>query len=167
MARKASTFSVSKIIASKRARVSELQDDIKALKEKKSLLDLGASMCEHVAQVAQLHDAFKWPFSNTYVGPYSVEFDASFEVPVTSLKDGPLVAILEAAMAAGFTTEDTYDSTNAYEGARVYPMKATIGDLRVTLRIRAVVQDAEGATCRKVQTGLKLEEVPQYQLICE
>lgn len=166
MAKKPATFSVSKIIAEKRDRVASLREDIKRAEQHRGLLQLGAKMCEHVATVAKRHDAFQWPCHNIYVG-YGVEFDASFEVPVSSLKDGPLVDILEAALAAGFAPEETYDSTSAYEGARIYPMKAVIGDLRVTLRIRAVVQDADGATCRKVQVGTKIEEVPTYQLVCE
>ena len=166
MAKKPTTFSVSKTIAGKRERVASLREDIKRIEENKGLLQLGAKMCEVVAREAQRYDALKWPTSTVYVG-YGVEFDASFEVPVTSLKEGPLTAILEAALAAGFEPEETYDSTNSYEGARIYPMRAVVGDLRVNLRIRAVVQDAEGATCRKVQIGTKLEEVAQYQLVCE
>ena len=166
MAKKPATFSVSKTITEKRERIASLRDDVKRIEENKGLLQLGAKMCEVVAREAQRHDACKWATSNIYVG-YGVEFDAAFEVPVTSLKDGPLTAILETAMAAGFEPEQTYDSASAYEGARVYPMKAVVGDLRVTLRIRAVVQDAEGATCRKVQVGTKLEEVPTFALVCE
>ena len=166
MAKKPATFAVSKVVESKRERIAELRDNLKGIESHRGLLQLGAKMCEHVARVAQKHDAFQWPCQSVYVG-YGAEFDASFEVPVTSLKDGPLVAVLEAAMAAGFQPEQTYDSTSAYEGARVYPMRAVVGDLRVNLRIRAVVQDAEGATCRNVQVGTKLEEVPTYQLVCE
>ena len=166
MARKPATFSVSKTIDAKRARVAELHSEIKQIKEHKGMLDLAAKLCEYVARVARTHSEVQWPTSNIHTG-YGLQYDASFEMPVTSLKDGPLVAVLEAAMEAGFTPEETYDSANAYEGTRVYPMKIVIADLRVTLRIRAVVQEAEGATCKRVAVGTKYEEVVQYALQCE
>ena len=166
MAKKPATFSISKTIAAKRKRVAELRADIKGMEEHKGLLALGAKLCEHVASVAKKHGACEWPTSNVYVG-YGVNFDAAFEMPVTSLKSGPIVAVLEEAMAAGFEPEETYDYASNYEGSRVFPLRMVVGDMRVTLRIKAVVQDAEGATCKKVAVGTRYEEVVQYALQCE
>jgi hypothetical protein len=169
MARKPASFSIASHIAERKAELRDARARIKRIENNAGLLKLGFAMVEEVAKRAKLHDAFAWP--NAYVWAYDAggaELSASFEVPCTSLKDGPLPDILSKALVLGFEATGSDDAVGELYAERKYRFtKRLSDDVVVKLTIRAAIRDADGATCRKVQVGTKLEEVAQYQLVCE
>ena len=168
MARKPSFFLVSKYLASRKAQVRAVRAEIKRAEENSDELALGAAECNAVARVAALHGEVKYSHMSVWSG-YALELTCSFEVPCTSLTSGVIPEVLNAALNYGFEADadSSYDSVGQYEATRVYGFSKTIGKVRVYLKVRANVKDAEGATCRKVQVGTKIEQVPQYELVCE
>ena len=168
MARKPASFSFSSHVRDQRAQLRDARDRITRIEANAGLLKAGFSLVEEVAKRAKLLDAFAWP--NAHVWAYDAgdaELSASFEVPCTSLKDGPLPDILSKAMLVGFEPTSTDDAVGELYAERKYRFTKRLGGVVVNLTIRAAIQDADGATCRKVQVGTKLEEVAQYQLVCE
>jgi hypothetical protein len=168
MARKPATFSFSSYVASRKAQLREHRKTLASIEANAEWFRVASAVCESVAKVAKLHNACEWANDYPYVyNDNSLEFAASFEAPCTSLKEGAIPAILEAALAAGFEATTTDDSVTSYDARRNYRFTQTIGPVVVNLTVRASVKEADGATCRKVQVGTKIEEVAQFTLVCD
>lgn len=168
MAKKPASFSLSNHLAERKAESRELRARIKRIEDNAGLLKLGFAMVEEVAKRAKLHDAFAWPNAHVWAWHEGyAELSAGFEVPCTSLKDGPLPDILSKALVLGFEATGSDDALGETYAERKYRFTKNLGGVVVNLTIRAAIREADGATCRKVQVGTKLEEVAQYQLVCE
>jgi hypothetical protein len=93
------------------------------------------------------------------------ELNISIEDTVTSLKDGAVPALLEAIGTYGFEAIGSHDYALENVASRVYRFAATIGAVDVTIRVEANIADGS-ESCKKVQTGVKLEETAVYEIVC-
>jgi hypothetical protein len=93
------------------------------------------------------------------------ELAVTIEDTATSLKDGAVPALLEAISTFGFEAIGSHDYALEWCASRVYRFTATIGSVDVTVRVEANIADGS-ESCKKVQTGVKLEEVAQYEIVC-
>jgi hypothetical protein len=73
--------------------------------------------------------------------------------------------LLEAIGSYGFEAIGSHDYALEYCASRVYRFSATIGSVDVIVRVEANIADGS-ESCKKVQTGTKLEEVPVYEIQC-
>jgi len=89
----------------------------------------------------------------------------SIEDTVTSLKDGAVPALLEAIGTYGLEAVGTHDYALEYCASRVYRFEAKVGNVDLMVRVSANIADGS-ESCKKVQTGIKLEEVPVYEIQC-
>ena len=165
MARTKSLISVSDFITTRKTELRRMRDDLAQIESQKSWFATGAKICEEVAKIAKQHDAMQNLYVTPYIGYSYMELDVTFEVPCESLSTGVVPAVLEAAMATGFEPGETDDRLGDYSTTRVYRFKQTVGPLRINLRVRAEVKDGS-ESCRKVQVGTEVKEVPVYKLVC-
>jgi hypothetical protein len=170
MAKKPATFSYSSFVAEKRASLRDARVRLQNVEKHKGAVQLAASMLEIVAKRAKLLGTIEWSTMSAHgYDDGVVNVSATLEIPCTSLKDGVIPEVLTAAMLAGFEAVATDDSVYSWSATRNYRFTAKVGDLMaIDLTVKArVVDSADGATCRKVATGVKLEEVTQYELVCD
>jgi hypothetical protein len=166
MARSKSLISLTSYIKDRKEELRAQRERLNKIEANKGWFTTGAKVCEEVAKVAKQYNAIEYMNAYPHVGYSWLDLDVDFVVPCESLTEGVVPAVLEAALAAGFDATETADRVNEYTAARVYRFFQSIGPLRVTLAVRAEVKNTEGATCRKVQIGTVIEEVPKYQLVC-
>lgn len=89
----------------------------------------------------------------------------SIEDTVTSLRDGAVPALLEAIGTYGLEAIGTHDYALEYCASRVYRFETKVGNVNLTVRVEANIADGS-ESCKKVQTGVKFEEVPVYEIQC-
>ena len=87
-------------------------------------------------------------------------------VGVKSLKEGRVPATLATAMERGFEFEAPEDYAGKWSARRKYASTAKVGLVKVRLVIEADIAD-DAESCRKVQTGVELEPVAKYEIICD
>jgi hypothetical protein len=165
MAKKPALVSISKSIAAAKEDAKNARERAKQFAEARPILAGAEHDAEMVAKTAAR--VAQCRYVNTGIWLYSEpELSVSFEVPVTSLKEGAIIAVLEAAMDLGFLTEETTDYVKEYCAHRTYRfIKRYENGSRCLLKITAdVALDSE--SCRRIQTGVKLEEVPQFEMVC-
>lgn len=128
---------------------------------------------EFIAAVTKRFDessisANTWVTCDTWDGcedPVGIE--QSYRARVDSMKEGLVPQMLKVLMEAGFEVTKTND--NANEGSRCFNLvrpKDQAGRLNAVINFYAVVSGSEHATCRKVQIGTEVKEIPVYALEC-
>ena len=167
MARTKSLISLSTYIKDRKEELRAQRERLNAIEANKGWFITGAKVCEEVAKVAKQYGALQYMNAYPYVGFSRLDLDVDFTVPCESLTEGVVPAVLEAALSAGFEAVETTDRVDQYTTARVYRFFQSLGPVRITLAVRAEVENTEGATCKKVQIGTEIKEVPKYQLVCE
>lgn len=90
---------------------------------------------------------------------------------VTSMKEGIAPDFMRSLLEAGFDIDKTSDTANAVCSHRTFEFtrsaRPDIQMLPIALCFTARLIDAPDATCRKVQTGTRVVELPTYQLVCD
>jgi hypothetical protein len=169
MAKKPATFSYSSFLAEKRESLRDARVRLQNVEKHKGMVQLAATMLETVAKRAKLLGSVDWANMSAYAYDGDVvHVSATLEVPCTSLKEGVIPEVLSAAMVAGFEPVATDDNVYSWSASRNYRFNASIEGMTIEFNIKArIKEDADGATCRKVATGVKLEEVTQYELVCD
>jgi hypothetical protein len=170
MARIAKPVSFSRAITTKRESLAEARKDLTDLqaqgKEFAPAYAVVNAIIENAQQIGFAKHFYARPSTyQKWDGTFRNELNVSIEDTVTSLKDGSLPALLEAIGTYGFEAESTFDYALEYVASRVFRHTAKIGSVDVTLRVEANIADGS-ESCRKVQTGTKLEEVPVYEIQC-
>lgn len=127
---------------------------------------------KHVNTVFARHpeiNAYSW----TSVQPWQDDFPVKLVVSVTheviSMKEGIAPAFMRSLLEAGFDIEATKDNISDSSARRTFEFKRLGNESKipVDLTFNAQLVDSPDATCRKVQTGTEIKEVPTYQLVCE
>ncbi len=98
----------------------------------------------------------------------SVTLEINLSAPVLSMKEGLVPTLCRVLMNANFEIKRTEDYANEHRGQRAFEFRREKTDdyVEVKLRFEARTMDDEKATCRRVQTGVKVTEVPVYELQC-
>ncbi len=88
---------------------------------------------------------------------------------VTSMKEGIAPAFMRSVLEAGFDIGGSQDAATALSASRTFEFRRPSNETMVPVKLTFVAQleNAPDATCRKVQTGTKVVEVPTYELVCE
>jgi len=88
---------------------------------------------------------------------------------VTSMKEGIAPAFMRSVLEAGFDIGGSQDAATALSASRTFEFRRPSNETMVPIKLTFVAQleNAPDATCRKVQTGTKVVEVPTYELVCE
>ena len=112
---------------------------------------------------------YAWTRVNTWNTAEPVTLCLSTIHEVTSMKVGIIPAFMRSLLEAGFDAVKTSDQTSKGAANRTFEFKrpAKPGILPIEFSFTAKLVDAPDATCRKVQTGTEIKEVPTYQLVCE
>ncbi len=158
------TISVSSLLKSK-------TDDLG--RQRKSVQNLRAHSAK-LAQALALTDAVQRLADSTWANPVAyewsetlVELNVVCRIKVDSLKGEKMVAILEAAEAIpGLDAKGTRDWATASWAEREFIYRGNPYGVNVMLKVEAEIP-VDGEACKRVQTGVKLEEVPQYEIVCE
>jgi hypothetical protein len=150
-------------LAEKRKELGELQDQAQAFAPAYAVVN---AIIENAQGIGFAKEFRARP--STWLGwsgKYHNELHVSIEDTVTSLKDGAVPALLEAIGTYGFEAIGSHDYALEYCASRVYRFSATIGAVDVIVRVEANIADGS-ESCKKVQTGVKLEEVAVYEIQC-
>jgi len=88
---------------------------------------------------------------------------------VLSMKEGLVPQMLKVLMDAGFDATSTNDYTSEWSGYRTYKLQRLASEAQAGIIVEFVATPvkSEAATCRKVQTGVEMKEVPVWKLECE
>lgn len=127
---------------------------------------------KHVNTVFARHteiNAYSWTSVQPWMKDAPVTLHMSVTHEVTSMKEGIAPAFMRSLLEAGFDVETTTDTTNALDARRTFVFVRPSSESMVHMKLvfNAQLVDAPDATCRKVQIGTKMVEVPSYQLVCE
>lgn len=170
MARIAKPVSFSRAITDKREAIAEKRKDLADLQSQAKEFAPAYAVVNAIIENAQAI-GFAKHFRATpstwlgFSGIYRNELAVTIEDTATSLKDGAVPALLEAIGTFGFEAVGSHDYALEWCASRVYRFTATIGSVDVTVRVEANIADGS-ESCKKVQTGIKLEEVAQYEIVC-
>ena len=126
---------------------------------------------KHVNTVFARHpevSAYSWMSVTTWF-ERAVTLHVSVTHEVTSMKEGIAPAFMRSLLEVGFDVEATKDNISDSTARRTYEFKRPGSEtmVAVDLTFNAQLVDSPDATCRKVQTGTEIKEVPTYQLVCE
>jgi len=163
MARKTSSFSVTRVIAEKRENLASARAELAMLQDKAHLVRAALHFVNKVADHANAIGFTKWQNLNVWTGS-APEVSVTIEGYVSSLKQGAVVEILDNAMACGFEAIGSEDYLNSWASQRNFKFQQNVAGVDVTIRVVANINDSE--VCRKVQTGTKLVETPVYEIVC-
>lgn len=123
------------------------------------------------AVLARYADVNPYAWTNVCLWSKAVTLQVSIIHDVTSMKEGVAPAVIRSLLEAGFDIEKSTDRATDISADRTFefkrPANAVTGTIEVHISFTAKLVDAPEATCRKVQTGTKVVEVPTYQLVCE
>jgi hypothetical protein len=170
MARIAKPVSFARAITEKREALAEKRKDLAELQDQAQAFAPAYAVVNAIIENAQAI-GFAKHFRATpstwlgWSGNYRNELSVTIEDTATSLKDGAVPALLEAIGTFGFEAIGSHDYALEFCASRVYRFTATIGTVDVTVRVEANIADGS-ESCKKVQTGTKLEEVPVYEIQC-
>lgn len=165
MARKASAFSLTNMIAKRREDLAAARDGLKALKENAPAFRAATHVANMVANHASEIGFTRWAHVTPYASFGNLELMVNLEGYVDSLKEGAVIEILEQAMACGFEVTGSRDYLSEYASQRSFRFRQIIAGVKVDLTVVANIKEAS-ESCRKVKVGTKLEEVAQYELVC-
>jgi hypothetical protein len=165
MARKASAFSLTNILAKRREDLACARDSMKRLQDNAPAFRAAIHVANMVANHADEIGFTRRSYVNPYIGSSVQELSVTLEGYVDSLKKGAVVDMIEQAMACGFEDVGSRDYLSEHASQRSFRFVQVVAGVKIDLKIVANIQAASEA-CRKVQTGVKLEEVPQYELVC-
>jgi hypothetical protein len=170
MARIAKPVSFARAITEKREALAEKRKDLAELQDQAQAFAPAYAVVNAIIENAQ-QIGFSKHFRATpstwlgWAGNYRNELQVTIEDTVTSLKDGAVPALLEAIGTYGFEAVGSHDYALEFCASRVYRFTATIGTVDVVVRVEANIADGS-ESCKKVQTGTKLEEVAVYEIQC-
>jgi hypothetical protein len=170
MARIAKPVSFARAITEKRESLAEKRKELNELEAQAQAFAPAYAVVNAIIENAQAIGFAKHFYARpstwlSWTGNYKNELHISIEDTANSLKDGAVPALLEAIGTYGFEAVGTHDYALEYCASRVYRFTATIGSVDVTVRVEANIADGS-ESCKKVQTGVKLEEVAQYEIVC-
>ena len=166
MARKTSAFSLSRIVANRRKNLAEVRQELSDIQAHAAEIRAALHVVNMVADYAAEIDFTKWSGVSTWMIGATPELNVNLEGTVSSLKQGPIVDIIDRAMACGFEPVGTSDYLNDWASQRSFKFTHNIAGVRIELKITANIADAS-ETCRKVQVGTELKEVAKYEIVCE
>lgn len=168
MANKAQPFSFTRSINDS---LAQARQEVKRLNEVKAhAAQFGMAMAavNSVGKVARALNAFEWAYITPRVySENDMSLHCKFECTADSLKEGKVPAILEAIISAGFEATDSRDYANESFASRTFRFNQVLNGVQVTLAFEANIEASDAATCRKVQTGTKIEEVATYEIVCD
>ena len=165
MARKTSAFSLSRIVSTRRENLANARQELASLQAHAAELRAALHVVNMVADYAAEIDFTKWSSVSTYMFD-TPELNVNLEGTVSSLKQGPIVDIIDRAMACGFEPVGSTDYLNDWASQRTFKFTHSIAGVRIELKVTANIAEASAA-CRKVQVGTELKEVAKYEIICE
>jgi hypothetical protein len=170
MARKANAFSFTRTIAAKREDLARARLEITQLADQAEAFKPAYAIANAIAVFAATQGFDKYVRATpsvwiTWDGKADNKLDVRFEGNVDSLKDGPVPAICEAILGFGLEATSTSDYAANWCASRTFKFEGTFGGVRMDVRFEANINDGS-EQCRKVQTGVKLEEVAQYEIVC-
>lgn len=138
-------------------------------KHQKALTNAAKHVNTVFARHPDMVNAYSWTSISYWSDNAPVTLCMSVTHEVNSMKEGIAPAFIRSLLEAGFDVESTKDTATAESGHRTFNFKRPGSEtmVRMTLTFNAKLMNAPDATCRKVQTGVEVREVPTYQLVCE
>lgn len=170
MAKKPALFSLSSHLAERRGDLAQARKKIADITAHQTEFAAAVAVVNVAGKVASLHGCDRYASMSTEIwahwdGTMDLTLRASFEGNVSNFKEGTVPAVLEGIMAAGFEAKKTEDYASEYSAQREYRFEQKVGPVRVVLNFSAVLKE-ENDSCRKVQVGTELREVPKFEIVC-
>lgn len=111
--------------------------------------------------------------ANTWTNVQPWDNTVSLRITLTARTDsltvGLVPQVLRVLMEAGFEIggdQSDYVTSDTAQRSFVFIRKADADKTEIRVKLEAVIIESEQATCRKIQVGVKVEEVPVYKLEC-
>ena len=170
MARKASTFSFTRALASKREDLARARRDVAELTSQAESFKPVYAIANAIAAFAASQGFDRYVSASpsvwmTWDGKSDNRLDVRFEGNVDSLKSGPVPAICEAILGFGLEATSTSDYAADWCASRTFKFAGNFGGVRLNVCFEANVNDGSDQ-CRKVQVGTEIKEVAKYEIVC-
>lgn len=165
----AHTVNSAALIADRASSIEYWKRELVCLRKHQKVL---TKATKHVNTVFARHpdlSCYSWTSVSYWKDEGTVTLLMSVTQEVTSMKEGIAPAFMRSLLEAGFDIEATKDIATDEAAQRAFEFKRPGSETMVpmTLTFNAKLVNAPDATCRKVQTGVEVREVPTYQLVCE
>ena len=151
-------------IATKKSIRSDLKGSLAYAREQaaRKLAALPLAAADEAA-VLKLINGLEFSWYSSWLD-YEGEYKGRITIDVESIKHNPILSeLLDRFENAGFTSLSSRDRADEYSASRTYCYKLPNGG---GFEINASLQEGDGS-CRKVQTGTKVQEVPVYEIVCD
>ena len=176
MAKKQAFVSAAGFMVSKREGMDYARKQLSNLRGNYSAVSVAVRPINGIiGKIVKAHDG-RAVYHSAYinVSGYREHDDLSVEVSINLQDmlalDEPVVGFaINALRSAGFARDGELQKVaTEYSGYAQWQFSAQYGNVkvRVVLRAELAEEGAEGATCRKVQVGTELKEVPKYEIVC-
>lgn len=169
MARKASTFSFTRTLASKREDLARARKEVANLADHSDAFKPAYAIANAIAGFAASQGFDKYvcatPSVYSWYDRNDLSLDVRFEGNVDSLREGPVPAICECIAGYGLEAKYTTDYAADWGASRTFKFTGKIGDVDVNVRFEANINDGSDQ-CRKVQVGTEIKEVAKYEIVC-
>lgn len=157
------TLSVTSLIKSKADDLARQRKCVQKLRDNSARLAQALALTDAVQRLADT----AWANTNAYDWSDDIGLTVVCRVKVDSLKGEKIGAILEAAEAIpGLASDSSRDWATANWAEREFTYRGQPYGVDVRLKIEAEIP-VDGESCKRVQVGVKLEEVAQYEIVCE
>jgi len=176
MAKKQAFVSASEFLTSKRESMDYARKQLANLRRNQSAVSVAVRPINAiVGRIVKAHEG-RTVYTSAYlsVSGYREDDDLSVEVSINLQKmlalDEPVVGFaIRELRSAGFARVGELEKiANEYNGYAQWRFDAQYGNVKVRAILRAELAEegADGATCRKVQVGTELKEVPKFAIVC-
>ena len=176
MAKKQAYVSASEFMVSKRDSMDYARKQLANLRANQSAVSVAVRPINSIiGKIVKAHEG-RAVYHSAYlsVSGYRLDNDVSVEVSINlqnmlALDEDVVGFSIRELRSAGFArVGELQKVANEYSGYAQWQFDAQYGNVkvRVVLRAELAEEGAEGATCRKVQVGTELKEVPKFAIVC-
>lgn len=157
------------LIADREIHVKYAQDNLKAMKRSRAILNKSIDLVyQSLATVEERVTISIWSDTNSWAeGTAAVTLYVDVYADITSMKEGLVPDLLATLLRFEYDAKSTSDDAERSKRQFNFKREATDHHCAINLSFYARIKEEDTGTCHRIQTGTKLVEVPQYQLVCD
>ncbi len=162
-------ITASGLIADRESSVKYAQDNLKVMKRSSAILKKSIDLVyQSMATVEDRVTISIWNGVNPWEeGTRAVSLYVDVHADITSMKEGLVPDLLATLLRFEYDAKPTQDDAARAKRHFYFERSASDHYCAISLEFHARIKEEDTGTCHRIQTGTKLVEMPQYQLVCE
>jgi len=176
MAKKQAFVSASEFIATKRASVAYDQQQLRNMRNSKALVGAMSVVNKVIGAIVRNNGSenmshYAYACASGYDASDAITVDVNITLMnVLALDAAEVGFAVNAIRSAGFARDGELEKVaSEYVAFAKWKFANTFADVKVRIDMKAELakEGTAGATCRKVQVGTELKEVPKFAIVCD